>query len=140
MSNNPTNYIIPTDFFVKSVNQIIMSYPPVIEVPVYDARGVLMRHDQDPMPYNITDVCSRCVKAAAAPASGDTQMFLNEVRYNLRNFNREVNGMLIDEITRFINYLVQIFRQRGWYDSFGTAPHRFVGFTAGSLDIELRSN
>lgn len=137
--STPTNFVIPTDYFVKSINQIIMSYPPVITVPCYDATGALIRHTQEPMPYNITDVCSRCIKAAAAPQSDDGKTFLAEVRYNLRNFDREVNTMLVEEITRFLNYLVQLFRQRAWYDSSGIAPQRFVGFTTGQLDIELRS-
>lgn len=137
--SNPTNFIIPTDYFVKVINQTIMSYPPTINVPCYDAVGVLIRHEQDAMPYNITDICSRCVKVAAAPQTDDGKNYIAEIRYNLRNFDREVNGILIHEITRFLNYLVQLFRQRGWYDSFGTAPQRFVGFTSGTLDIELRS-
>lgn len=137
--NTPMNFIIPTDYFVKVLNQTIMSYPPIINVPRYDENGRLIRHEQEVMPYNITDICSQCVKVAAAPNSDDGKIFIAEVRYNLRNFDREVNGILMQEITRFLNYLIQLFRQRGWYDSFGTAPQRFVGFTTGTLDIELRS-
>lgn len=135
-----TNIAIATDIWVRGLNEIIRSYPPVIGVSKYDVQGQHLGVFDYPMPYNITDICSRCIKVAAAPLSYDSQQFFEELKAALAPFDSEVNNHLIRNIDAFVRYLVVMFTRFGWYDQNKEAPHRFVGFCDNTLDIELRSN
>ncbi len=135
-----TNIVIATDIWVRGLNEILRSYPPVIGVSKYDNYGNHLGVQDYPMPYNITDISSRCIKVAAAPNSYDSQQFITELKAALAPFDSEVNTHLLRNIEAFVRYLVVMFTRFGWYDQNNEAPHRFVGFCDNTLDIELRSN
>lgn len=137
---NNTNIVIATDIFIRGLNEIIRSYPPSIGISKYDTTGNFLGQQEYPMPYNITDLSSRCIKVAAAPNSYDSRQFITELKTALAPFDQEVNGILIRSIEAFVRYLIVMFTRFGWYDQNQEAPHRFVGFCDNTLDIELRSN
>ena len=137
---NKVNIVRPTHHFVVELNNIIRSYPPIIGVSRYDQLGNHLGVQDYPMPYTVTDICSRCIKVAAAPNSIDSQQFIAEFKTAIAPFDQEVNAMLTRQVQIFIQYLVTTFQRFGWYDASQEAPHRFVGFCENTLDIELRSN
>lgn len=136
---SPT-FIIPSHHFVTAIQQTLANYPPRLEIPVYSANGMIDHYNYLDLPFDVDTIASRSVKVAGSPNRMDRDQFINELTYNLRQFDLDNTSTLIRYVNTFIDNLCVLFKNRGWYDSSGVAPHRFIGFTSGTFDIELRSS
>ncbi len=118
------NILLPTKHFVLNIQQLLVTYPP-------SNIGL-------PFPYTLEDIISRCIKFASNPKDPQTEAGINEISVNISTFDQSLNHELLTHIRYFVQYLVQMFTRFGWYGSDGTSPLRFVGFTEGSYDLEVR--
>lgn len=119
------NIILQTNYFVLNIQQLLVTYPP--------------SNTGYPFPYSLEDLISRCIKFAANPNEQEVNAGFHEIRINISSFDQGLNEQLLGQLRTFVQYLVQTFRRFCWYSDDGTSPLRFVGFTEGSFDLEVRS-
>lgn len=120
-----TNIIMPTNFHILQIQHTLMGFPP--NVGPYG------------FPYTLEDITSKCVKLAANPSPEEVKYGFDEIKANITVFGQEYVNQLMEHLRLFVQFLVQTFRRFGWYSADGSSPFRFVGFTDGSFDIEVRS-
>lgn len=128
-------FIIPTTQHVLPIQQLISSYPPVLSVPVYSHSGQPISQSNIMFPYTVDDICSRCMRIAAAPRHPDASLYLEELRVNLAHYDPNMNQELLRVVRALATALTSMFAARSWYDNEYTAPHRFVGFLDGTFDM-----
>jgi hypothetical protein len=121
----PQNIVIASNYFVLNIQQLLVTYPP-------STHGLYF-------PYTLESLVSKCVKLAANPTDPETESSFIEIKTNISSFDPGLNENLMVLIRTFVQYLVQTFRRFSWYSNDGTSPLRFVGFTEGSFDLEVRS-
>ena len=88
------------------------------------------------VPILLDDIVGKVVKLAGSCDASETEEYIEELKFHLRNTDQQALQNLFNQIRHLKNAIRQIYVQYNFLDEYGSSEFRFNGYV-GIYEIQL---